>query len=462
MKFQRKLLPSYPNAEQIKTIVPDCQAIVLSNLQLIVDRSSNISDYRWVDTKLSLITGQDFVGHDVLHSRDTVYGWIQGRAVEALAEHARWIDECDIKKPALKNSIVNILIKLLCGIRNATQNNGGHLFFFMTRQGQPFLFDGGNNIKLLKLTDQSPYNFSDLFAAKGLYVAGQYLQDKIVIAEAKRYCLDLIDAVFTDNFASDQQQLDPLNPCTHQAGRHSQGPYMLMIGIACQLVKYEKDRASVEVGLRLIRHIIGKHININSRWSELGECDFVEYIDNSGKPYQDQGLVISDPGHALEFVGLTLKFVSLVKKLGLIDRENEAEIHEIEALMPVILKLNFSNGFRNPPGGICKSFDLITRKAVNKNMPWWNLPETIRASIETWAVVGDERTKEYCLDVLSKCYNAFIKNYVKPELALMQIQTLCENGQAADVIPAVPDADPCYHTGLCLIDFLRIIESGKA
>jgi hypothetical protein len=37
----------------------------------------------------------------------------------------------------------------------------------------------------------------------------------------------------------------------------------------------------------------------------------------------------------------------------------------------------------------------------------------------------------------------------------MAVQTLDKNGQPVDIIPATPDADPGYHTGLSIIDFLN-------
>ena len=41
---------------------------------------------------------------------------------------------------------------------------------------------------------------------------------------------------------------------------------------------------------------------------------------------------------------------------------------------------------------------------------------------------------------------------------LMAYQTVDANGQPADVIPATPDADPGYHTGLSIIDYLACLD----
>jgi hypothetical protein len=40
----------------------------------------------------------------------------------------------------------------------------------------------------------------------------------------------------------------------------------------------------------------------------------------------------------------------------------------------------------------------------------------------------------------------------------MSVQTLGKDGMVKDTIPATPDADPGYHTGICLIDCLKVME----
>ncbi|MDD3805951.1 MAG: hypothetical protein PHD91_02545 [bacterium] len=40
----------------------------------------------------------------------------------------------------------------------------------------------------------------------------------------------------------------------------------------------------------------------------------------------------------------------------------------------------------------------------------------------------------------------------------MAYQTRDAQGRVVDIASATPDADPCYHTGLSIIDFLRLID----
>lgn len=458
--YKGTLISYAPTPKQLREAASDYEAIILTPMQFIVDRYNRKPDYQWIDTKLSLISGQDFPEDDLLRGPNTIYGWIQGRSLEALVGHARWLrdnNEMEVKTRLIEQ-IDKIIREVFTQLKVVWEKNSGHLFFFMTPEGEPFLLDSEGQRQPWTLTSESPYNSSDVFGAKGMYAAAQYLQDGEAIVLAKDYCLKVIEAIWEGNFRSDQQALDPKNPVTPVPGRHLHGPFMISIGTAAMLAEHERDSTSVEMGLRLIRYILQNHVNLDRRWPNLQGYDFVEFIDDHGRPYQDSGRIFSDPGHSMEFVGLTLKFTSICKQLQIASVEQQLEINKIEAVMFEILMQNFTNGFQPGPGGICKHFDLVTRTPINSDMPWWSLPETMRAALFCWQIANTPNQRQFCLSVLSKCHNAFIKNYIRPELNLMAYQTRSADGSVVDTIPATPDADPGYHTGLSLLDCLAIIE----
>lgn len=82
-------------------------------------------------------------------------------------------------------------------------------------------------------------------------------------------------------------------------------------------------------------------------------------------------------------------------------------------------------------------------------------PETIRAAAEVYEFTGDEEA----LDILQNCADAFLNNYINPDVHHMAYQTRNANGEVVKVIPATPDADPGYHTGLSLIDAIKIMRN---
>jgi hypothetical protein len=89
-------------------------------------------------------------------------------------------------------------------------------------------------------------------------------------------------------------------------------------------------------------------------------------------------------------------------------------------------------------------------------MPWWSLPETMRAAAFACTVVEGERVEVFAR-MATECSEAFFGHYVRKELGLMAVQTLNADGSVADVVPATPDADPGYHTGLSVIDCLELL-----
>ena len=70
--------------------------------------------------------------------------------------------------------------------------------------------------------------------------------------------------------------------------------------------------------------------------------------------------------------------------------------------MPALLARAFANGFRPTVGGICKTVDLLTRRPVDDTMPWWSLPETIRAALAASRAAEDDESRRACLEVLAR------------------------------------------------------------
>jgi mannose/cellobiose epimerase-like protein (N-acyl-D-glucosamine 2-epimerase family) len=460
--YNAALWPSRFDVSVLLKVISDYEAILLSTMEVIADRYERKSEYPWIDTKIDLVTGEDFKKTDVVKGPDTIYGWIQGRGLEALTSHIIWLESnfqgnVDVSELIVK--LKNIIGRLLIQLEIVRRKNAGHLYFFMSAQGQPFMLNADGTKRPVNLTSQSAYNFSDLFAAKGMYIASQYLQNSEMIVKSKEYCHYVNDAIWENKFLSDQTQIGPRNTANAASGRHTHAPFMIEIGTAALLAQYEKDRESIEFGLKLIRHILQYHVNLNNRWPNLADYDFVEFLDDDNQPFIESGRIASDPGHSLEFVGLTLKFTAIAKQIKTAGKQQLDEIEQIEKIMPHILKANFANGFASSQGGICKLFDLLSRTPLNTDMPWWSLPETLRASLECWSIAKTDSVRQMSIDIAGKCHDAFIKHYVRPELNLMAVQTRSRDGSVADVVPATPDADPGYHTGLCLIDSLEIIKS---
>lgn len=439
----------------LPAVIADCETMLVTVMAAIADRTERSSE-PYIDTKLDLLTGEDFPEDDPVRGRRTVYGWIQGRGLEALAGHCRWMKERGIE-PGLVARLETIMRDVLDRLRAVRQRNGGHLFFFLTPDGEPFALEDGKPSPVI-LTAESPWNTSDLFGSKGMFAAARYLGDQEAAEEARAYMDALTDAVLANAIWRDQQPLDPKNPVVPVPGRHSHGGFMLWLLAADAFIREGEPEKGVQLGLKLLRHEFANHVNVDGHRSEFRNGDVWEFINDGGDPYRVDGKVPSDPGHALELAGLGMKFVHAALASAGGDGPTHRELLAARPVLHQVLVRNFDNGYQEGPGGICKSFDLVSRKALNADMPWWNLPETVRAAAFCLDAAESDADRDAAWRVLAKCHNAFTQHFVRPDLHLMAYQTRSVEGDPIAVIPATADADPGYHTGLAIIDAIEVLR----
>ena len=77
--------------------------------------------------------------------------------------------------------------------------------------------------------------------------------------------------------------------------------------------------------------------------------------------------------------------------------------------------------------------------------------------MEAHEVAGPDE-KDGLAEIARLCSNAFMEYFVRPDRGLMANQTINAAGEPIATIPATPDADPGYHTGLSIIDALHLLE----
>ena len=447
-----------PTLDGVRRACRDHETMLVTVLDAILDRYEARPDYPFIDTKLDLITGEDF-GDAGFKGRGTIYSWIQGRGLEAMVGHAQWLPRCaalsEDEKGRRIERITALVREVLDRMETIRHRNGGHLFFSMTPDGTAIEIVDGKPSPVEVRTDAC--NVSDVFYAKGLLAAAAHLGLADKVAEAKAYFGRVADDVAAGRLYLDQQAFDPKNRVRPVPGRRAQGTWMLCLGGYALFARETGEREWLDRAVDFIRHVIDAHVN-QGQFGELQPWDFVEAVDDDGKPWRDERGVLSDPGHALEFIGLAAKCLLLMQELAASSGRQRAIVDACRALFPKILQRSFGHAFNAEAGGICKAFDLISRKPINTDMPWWSLPETMRAAMLCYRLVDDEADRQAALDIAAKCSNAFLTKYVNPGVHLMAYQTRDANGDPVDIIPATPDADPAYHTGLSIIDFLDALN----
>lgn len=453
-----------PTLGEIRRTRADYEVMLVTIMDAILERFERDPSYPYVNTKLSVLTGEDFPEPENT-SRDfrgktAIYGWIQGRGLEALAGHVRWLPKCSVLDDAEKRDRIRRLSRMLEAVLHQMETlrarNNGRLSFLMTPEGRPFTFDETGRRRPIVL-DPAFTSTTELFYPKGMFAAASLLLNKAATADAKAYFRAVAQDIESGRHHGDQVSFDPKNKVAENPKKHGHGPRMIILGGFALFAELLGDDEWFDRGERFIRHIVEHHIN-TGRLAGLQPFDFVECIDSEGKPWSENSRILSDPGHSLEFIGLASKFLLALRRKRRKTAFQQQLLAHCAELFPHALARNFANGFNPRVGGICKAFDLVSRRPINSDMPWWSLPETMRAGAELLLLCPREKHKADILRIIADCSNGFMRSFVNRKAHLMAYQTVDANGQPADVIPATPDADPGYHTGLSIIDFLACLD----
>ncbi|MCX5777278.1 MAG: AGE family epimerase/isomerase [Candidatus Firestonebacteria bacterium] len=436
----------------LNSLVPDCLSAAADGIELVLSRFEKNRNYPFIDTKLSTITGEDFVEPEDLEAdffgRTAIFGWIQGRGLEALAGHADFFKD----KPALTARFKRMLSSVAAQT-SAFKKKNGHFVFLAAPDGRPFKCGEDGRREYIQAKSVPP-GFADLFTGKGLAAAGVALGNKEFTEQGVATFRFATSAVLDEKFESDQISFDPKNPAVPVPGRFGQGHYMIGLGgYALYSELFPGADEWIDGGSLFLRKLIDLHILKKDKRS-LKRFDFVEFINEDGLPWLENGKVLQDPGHALEFTGLAAKF--LLNASGKVSGAKEfKELYaECTELLPEVFLAAFENGFQKKTGGICKTFDLVSRTPVNGDMPWWSLPESLRAAGLLLCLAPNHPRYQEIIAAAFACKEALFGPFRSPVAGLF-IQTRDAQGNPSTAIPATPDADPGYHTGLCFIDFIK-------
>lgn len=456
-------LVATPTIAALEELRPDYETMLVTILDAILRRHERDPGYPFVDTKLNLVTGADFApcgdAEKDFVGKSAIFGWIQGRGLEALAGHAEWLARSSFLKPDARNELIFRIRRMVRTVFTQMEmlrvKNGGRIGFVMTPEGRRFARSADGRRCYATLAEKTG-TLTDLFYVKGMLAASRLLGATDKSGEGRRLFRSLIANIEDDQLRNDQISFDPKNVVVPDPGKRGHAGRMIALFGLASLVEAGAEVEWIEAGRRFIRATLALHMN-HGQWPELEPFDFTEWIDSEGEPWRTAGAVLCDPGHALEFVGAAAKFLLSVRASAATSETAQFLAECRDSLPPLFLRA-FRAG-RNPDvAGIYKTVDLETRRPWNNDMPWWNLPETMRAGVELLALWPDLLDRDALLEAVGYCSNGFVTNFVNRGCHLMAYQTLSAEGRPVPVIPATPDADPAYHTGLSLIDFLSCLE----
>jgi len=378
-----------------------------ATLRWMLDRPRRAGGF--LDTCFNPLERRDYTHADGYRGPHYLHGWIQGRGLEALAEHGQALADHDADLSARCRAAATDLHEALAQLIGPA----GHAFFRYDSARLPLLCVPDAPVRR-QVTEPDIYTYSDAFAAKGLVAAARWLGDAR-LPEWEAYLDRVIAAVWDGRFQMDE--LAPLSAANAAAQPADYGPRMILLGAA----PLARDSA---YAARFIDHVLTHHLD-----ADTGLLRDV--------PGQDA----CNPGHAIEFVGFALA--------ALPDDADRALV----ATLGRILGASFRAGFAGP--GLALKVSVGTGHALSPYRPWWSLPETIRAAALVWA-----RTRsDAALAIWQAADTAFFSHYWlgNPPVAL---QTRTLQGPV-DYVPATPDLDPGYHTGLSLLGAARVAQSAN-
>ena len=459
-ELEAPVLPIGPDIDMFRSVRPFYRRWLTEVIEWIVRRYESRPDYRFLDTKHDVINRRDFDDDDEFRGPDAVFGWIQGRGLESLVVHAEWLGRSDRgsetnETAALVQRIDRIIDELSATLSMVRAENDGHIYFLMNADGAPRFDRGGR-------PGRDIYTFADIFCAKGLYSAAHHRGDAAGAAQAREYLTQIERSLWEFRFRN--LQFTPGSPVSNDDPRRvrQEGPFMIFLGALAVFAEREGGAWCTGAGLGIIERILSRHTAAADAPPLARRGDMWEAVDEHDRPHLSAGRLISDPGHSIEFVGLASRFLRAIEHRGELTDSDARRAAAARARLPELLFANFENGFRRPVGGITKTIDLITRAPIDPNLPWWSLPETMRAAAEVHAgsetpAGGAANVRDQCLSLFALCHNALVERYLVPGDPQLWVQTRGADGSIVDVIPSCADVDPGYHTNLSIIEALELL-----
>ena len=358
----------------------------------------------YLNTKLNSITLTDYGAADGVRGPDYIYGWIQGRGLEALVRHAGFFANHD---QALADAL-DARGRALYAALAELQGRDGHAYFCYEADMAPVRIAGGRPVPQARA--EGVFTSSDAFVPKGL-VAGAARYAPAELGQRLDYLDQVIAAIEARRFQMDEAA--PLAAATARDQAPDFGPRMILLG-AAELLAELGEGGRLAYAQRFIDHILANHLDIGS-----------------GLLANVPGEDACNVGHAIEFAGFAMAWLGADAPPAL------------AATLERILVASFERGFVGP--GIALSVSIGSGAVLNPLCPWWSLPETIRTAALCHAVSGSDAT----LRIWRQAHDAFFSRYWRGEPAIAY-QTLGTDGPV-DFVPATPDLDPGYHTGLSLL-----------
>lgn len=402
---QHQALPFDPLAARARYVAANA-----ATLEWMLGRGSLHGGF--LNTKVNSLSGADYTEADGFRGPAYTYGWIQGRGLESLVMHARFFAQ---EGPALAQRLEAAARTLYTALRSLFEAHAGHVYFRYGPDLQPIIVGADGGISRQAAAGDL-FTYSDIFAIKGLLAAASHFGDESAVARYLDRLDDIVEAIADNRFVHAEQTL--LDPTADTTRSDEFGPWMILLGAGGLLQELGLHHRSAFV-IPVIERVLGRI------WEQTALIPDVRGGDTA------------NPGHAIEFIGFALE-------------SGVALPAEMRQHLRKLLSLSFNAGFRAP--GVLTSVHRHTLAPLTDKRPWWPLPETIRAASLTYEMSPDADIAA----IWATADEAFFTHYWQGGRGYAY-QTRDAKGPV-DYVPATPDLDPGYHTGLSLLAAIRVLD----
>ncbi len=411
-----------------------CDAAIVPGCRLLLARHRRRPDWPFVETKFNPNTGCDLPANKY----NMVFAWFLGRGSEALDDHLRWLDRIESLSPSERDAIRRLFTEWIANMTQALSRiadlHHDRIPFRVNRDLQSIDADGQPT-----QPDAGKVGAGDIFSSKGLLSS----PDPAVHQRAFMLLQRAADLV--------RQNRDEVEQTAPPPG-HGHGMRMLMQGAGSCFARKALDPVLRTAALDLAAAFLGEVLQDHY---EPQTAIFSEYVDAA----TGARAPILDPGHANELAGLGLGMIEQLERSTLAQK-HAGLIAQARHELPRLLLKATALGYNSRQPGIYKTVDNRTGEPLNRDMPWWNLPETMRAAVRAYAVAETESIRTQCLEIFRLCHNAYFSHYPNRDNMLFPFQTRDgRTGKVLDSVPAVPEGDPLYHANGAFLDMLDVLAS---
>ncbi len=405
--------------------------VLEAGIRLVLHRHALRADWPYIDTKFNPNTGSDLPAE----SYEIIYPWLLGRGMEALVLHLESLDLLDLSSCEKENAR-GVFVQII------ERSTDDILEIFLRYNGRcPFRIARSLEINDLNGPQDDPdpgrSGAGDIFCAKALLRSAR--------PAARQKGVEILDRIAGHL----KQGRFLLEPAKGKPRGQSQCGHMLFQAVPALIVTPEIDHQTrscfFKHSCQMLEFVLDRHFDQTTRL-------FSEYV-NQQTGRRSEYL---DPGHCAELVGLGLSAIHAMEIDGTgMSLERTRLFTRAKRLLPEILIGAVKAGFNEQHEGIFKAVNNRTGVILDDDMPWWNLPEAMRAALFAGEATPCPDTRQECLAIYAKCHNAYFRHYLNPEMMLFPFQT--RSGKSGDVLdraPAIPEGDPLYHSNLSVLGIL--------